>query len=98
MFRFYGERELFESLNWPQIELIRSSRLIFRWHASKITDALAAVYIALPWWVYGHIFERIVKRITDGTPREFSPEQDSKKFLGSGQPNDLLNWIGISSA
>ena len=69
-FRFYGERELFESLNWPQLELIRSSRFLYRWQASQLTDSLLAVYVALPWWVYGHVFELIVKRIADTSPRE----------------------------
>lgn len=69
-FRFYGERELFEVLNWPQLELIRSSRSLYRWQASKLTDSLLAVYVALPWWIYGYVFELIVKRIADTSPRE----------------------------
>lgn len=102
-FRFYGERELFELMNWPQIELIRSSRLIFRWQASKFTDALAAAYIALPWWVYGHIFERIGRGIADRTPREFTAERHLGAFVRPGQPKQLragklLEWIGTPCA
>lgn len=59
-FRFYGERELFTLMNLPQITLIRSSRLLYPWNASKFNDAVSAVYIALPWWVYGYVIELIV--------------------------------------
>jgi hypothetical protein len=76
-FRFYGERELFELLNWPQLALIRSSRFMYRWQASKLTDSLLAVYIALPWWIYGYVFERIVKQIADTSPREVATDRVS---------------------
>ena len=97
-FLFYRERDLFELMNWPQMELIRSSRLIFRWQASKFSDTLAAVYIALPWWVYGHIFERIVKRIADVTPRQSIAEHEFGTFIGRGQPNEFFEWTGIPCA
>ena len=74
-FRFFGERELFLFMNAPQLALIRSTRLIAHWPASKFTDAVLAVYIAMPWWVYGYLFERLVKRIADTSSREASPEE-----------------------
>lgn len=79
-YRFYGERELFELMNLPQLELIRSTRLIFRWQASKFTDAVFSVYIALPWWVYGYLFERLVKRIADTSSREALAEECMNMF------------------
>lgn len=102
-FRFYGERELFELMNWPQIELIRSSRLIFRWQASKVTDALAAVYIALPWWVYGHIFERVALRIMDRAPNNARSRREFETFDRGEQPkrlqaSKLFEWIGAPRA
>jgi hypothetical protein len=80
---FYGERELFELLNAPQLALIRSSRLIVRWQASGFTDALAAVYIALPWWVYGHLFERIAKRIMDRGEMLTVGQQEVEKLVAA---------------
>ena len=79
-YRFFGERELFELMNSPQLQLIRTTRLIFRWETSKFTDALLAMYIALPWWVYGYLFELLVKRIADKASREALPEEWAKMF------------------
>ena len=98
-FRFYGERELFELMNLPQLELIRSLRLIFRWQASRFTDALAAIYIALPWWVYGHLIERIAKRVMDrGDPaaaeRTYSTFCYEEPQRGL-QTDEFFEWIAI---
>ena len=81
-FRFYGERELFESLNWPQIAFVRSVRFIIRWQASQLSDTVSAIYIALPWWVYGYIFQLIVKRIADTLPAESLSSIDVYQFDG----------------
>jgi hypothetical protein len=100
-FRFYGERELFELINLPQLELIRSTRLIFRWQASRFTDALAAVYIALPWWVYGHIIERIAKRIMDRgdtsaehVPLTFYYEEPARGL----EAHEFVDWMAVPRA
>ena len=84
-FRFYGERELFNLINAPQIAFVRSLRLLYVWDASKLSDAFAAIYIALPWWVYGHIFERIVKRIADTSPK------GAKQEVGVLKPSNRDN-------
>ena len=88
-FRFYGERELFELLNWPQITFVRSVRLIFRWQASQLSDTVAAVYIALPWWVYGYIIELIVKRVMETSPAEPLPSVNAFEF-GRSEPTAHL--------
>ena len=83
-FRFFGEREIFELLNSPQLAVIRSSRFVFRWwQPSQFTDALLAVYIALPWWVYGYLGELVWKRATDSSPRE------AQCFSTTTQPKSL---------
>ena len=98
-FRFSGERELFELMNAPQLAFIRSSKLLFRWEASKFTDTIAAVYIALPWWVYGYAFERLVKQIagtgsTEALPQQLHPVvNDERKERRSLLPAVLTqNW------
>jgi hypothetical protein len=50
---------------------------MYRWQASKLTDSLLAVYIALPWWIYGYVFELIVKRIADTSAREVATDRVS---------------------
>ena len=79
-FRFYGERELFELINAPQIAFIRSARLVVRWEASKFTDVIASFYIALPWWIYGYAFELLVKRIVGTSRHEDLPEELNSVF------------------
>jgi hypothetical protein len=74
-FRFFGERELFELMNAPQIAFIRSTKFVWRWEASKFTDAIAAFYIALPWWIYGYVFELLIKRITGTQARDIRPDE-----------------------
>ena len=103
-FRFYGERELFELMNAPQIAFVRSTKLVLGWEASKFTDFIASFYIALPWWVYGYAFELLVKRIAGTDSREALPEQKNYVVDDPGERHRLLpavlseNWcIGKTS-
>ena len=87
-FRFYGERELFNLINAPQITFIRSLRLLYGWDASKLSDAFAAINIALPWWVYGYFAELIVKRIVDTSPKIDLSAREEPAILNPSNGNN----------
>ena len=64
-FFFFGERELFVLFNLPQIVVVNDIRNLFGWHANKLSDAVAMVYISFPWWIYGYIAESVIGRLSD---------------------------------